>query len=541
MNDPALRTDRVLFEAASSGDAQAFAELAGRHARGLYDFALRGTLDEQQADAVLDAVFRRIRDPETVVPGQIDFRTWLYSLGLVEVLAVSNETRTARISTDDERFFRPTTDLDEEIAHWAWQAARGLRTRDYCVLDLTLRRGLTPEEVAEAASLTRSNLYASIGRARGAFEETFAAMLLFEHGREACAELDEMVETAPGTSLRPALRHQIIEHSDDCDACRRTLDSLPLAANVYVSLADIEMPNASGRSVLDGPSAVVPAEPMAALPVVAAEPATATSAAFAAGSAALELTEEAGEDEDEWEEADETGDEDEDEQDDDAGEDEEPQDEQPEDEEPEDERELTPVGAVPAGAPLLSRGPVPAPVTPVHHAPAPFEYEETFGDHVAAWVDRARGQPLLWTYALLGIAAVLAIYLGVAVADSLQSGGSDSGALPLDTPPGLAVAREIDCGDAPIEVDAGTSTLISIDEAALDGYQISTLSFTPMSEQARDEDLEATLEDPFSIRFVAKQQDALAPHTDEFELHIQWQRDAEAASSTCQLLVHVSP
>ena len=353
MNDPAGRTDRELFEAASSGDTQALAELAGRHARGLFDFALRGTLDEQQAASVLETVFQRLREPGIHVPGQLDFRIWLYSLALVEILAVSNETRTARISTDDERFFHRTNNVDIEIAHWAWQAARGLRTRDYCVLDLTLRRSLTPEEVAEAASLTRSNVYASIGRARGAFEETFAAMLLFEHGRAACAELDEMVESAPGTSLRPALRHQIIEHSDDCDACRRTLDSLPPAAEVYISLADVGPPLELIRQILGEVPAAGPAPDVAR-----AEPVTATAAAFAAGSAALETPGEVSE-EDEWDESDDLDDDDPNdlEGDDDA---------EDYDEDVEEERE--PETATPAATATatISREPPPTPVTPVH-------------------------------------------------------------------------------------------------------------------------------------------------------------------------------
>ncbi len=367
MNDPARQTDRELFEAVSRGNTQALVELAGRHARGLYDFALRGTLDEHQAASVLDAVFQRMRSPGAEVPSQIDFRTWLYSLCLVEVLVVSNEARTARISTDDERFFQRTTGVDLEIAHWAWQAARGLPTRDYCVLDLTLRRGLTPEEVAEAASLTRSNLYASIGRARGAFEETFAAMLLFEHGRDACPELDEMVESAPGTSLRPALRHQIIEHSDDCEACRRTLGSMPPAADVYISLADIDLPQAVLHQLTVG-VAEVAAEPA---PEAEASPSggSATAAAFAAGAAALELGSEGGsaedtrvepdndvedqaideaEDEEEEDDDDEIDDEDADDEDEDV-------DLEDDDEEPEDEFEVAPAAV--ATAPLLVREP----------------------------------------------------------------------------------------------------------------------------------------------------------------------------------------
>jgi DNA-directed RNA polymerase specialized sigma24 family protein len=594
MNDPAHQTDRELFGAVSGGDSAALAELARRHARGLYDFALRGTLDEEQAASVVDSAFRRIREPAADVPSQIDFRTWLYSLCLVEIIELANEVRTARISTDDERFYQVDSSVDREIAHWAWQAARGLRTRDYCVLDLTLRRGLTPEEVAEAASLTRSNLYASIGRARGAFEETYAAMLLFEHGRNACPELDEMVENAPGNSLRPALRHQIIEHSDDCEACRRTLDGMPPAAEVYISLTDVELPEAvRNRSLADATVTTPPTpEDDAVKPIVG----SATSVAFATGSAELEARTQApaadfwGEpvapepelipatQEDifgtESEEANGDGppppvaeppvfedplqDEavaeeesvegvpevvavaEEPETAADAEEDAVTAEEAPEaaidvEEEPEavEEAVVSPVPSL-----LVTRNGRPAAAaTPVEEAPAEEEHASV-GERIGGLTGK---QPLMWTYALLGVLAVVAIFLGVAVANSLQTGGGDSGALPLDAQSGVAGARQIDCGDSPIEMDAGTSTLISFDQSALDGYQIKTLSFQPASDNAKFEDLEATLEDPYSIRFAAKQQETAEERTEQFQLRIQWERGQESANSDCELVVHVKP
>ena len=591
MNDPARQNDRELFEAVSRGNAPALAELAGRHARGLYDFALRGTLDEEQAASVLETAFRRVREPGADVPSQIDFRTWLYSLCLVEIIQLSNEVRTARISTDDERFYRVGPNVDAEIAHWAWQAARGLRTRDYCVLDLTLRRGLTPEEVAEAASLTRSNLYASIGRARGAFEETFAAMLLFEHGRNNCRELEEMLDSAPGDSLRPALRHQIIEHSDDCDACRQTLDGLPPAAEVYIALGDVDLPDTVMRRILADASEAQPQVPQQDVAPIFG---TAASAAFAAGAAELDpmppspsadLWGNPASREPEVEPVT-TGDIFEDESNDEADDTvpalvggaaifDEPAPEAgstapDEVDEPapavestapeaddvgaagvEAEAEITEEEAEEEGE-LLEPEPVPVPsLLASRQLPSAAAIEdEELEDEEAQPAVRGRsggiggflaGQPLMWTYALLGVFAVMAIFLGVAVANSLETGGGDAGSLPLDAQNGAAGNRQIDCGDSPIEMDAGTSTLISFDQSALDGYEIKTLSFAPDSEAAKFENLEATLENPYSIRFAAKQQTSAVERTEQYQLKIQWTRGEETASSTCELLVHVKP
>ena len=518
MNDSARRSDRELFDAVASGEAGGLAELAGRHARGVFDFALRGTLDEQQAAAVVEAAIRRVRAPGAQIPSQIDFRTWLYSIGLIDVLAVSNEARTARISTEDDRFVERTTDIDADLARWAWQAARGLRTRDYCVLDLTLRRGLTPEEVAEAASLTRSNLYGSIGRARGAFEETFAAMVLFERGRGACAALEEMVDSAPGNSLRPALRHQIIEHSEDCDACRRTLDSLPPAASVFVSLADVPIPDAVMRRILEG-AGVPPTEATAPRNETPRPPGLTGAAAVAAG-AALHREHETPSD---------------------AGTDDVSEDTPAEsDIFEEDEEDEEPVGQAlrPGdGRPAAEIGAA-AGATSTRNRAALESRRETTGDRLTSVF--APGHPIILTYVLLGVLAVLAIYLGVAVADSLQSGGGDSGPVSLDSAAGSADGRSIGCGET-LEINHGGGNVVSFNEAALDGYQMRTISYVPVSETAAFEDLEGTLENPFLISLSAPEQDPSPPRTEEFELHIEWERGDERATSICQLLVHVGP
>jgi hypothetical protein len=509
MNDSARRTDRELFDAVASGEAGALAELAARHARGLFDFALRSTLDEAQSAAVVEAAIRRVRQPGAQAPNQIDFRTWLYSTGLMDVLAVSNEQGTARISMEDERFFQRTANIDPDLARWTWQAARVLRTRDYCVLDLTLRRGLTPEELADAASLTRSNLYGSIGRARGAFEETFAAMVLFDRGRGACGILYEIVDSSPGTTLRPALLQQIIEHAEDCQICRQTLDSVPPAANIFVSLADISIPDTLVQRLLQG--AGEPRSPGYLPP---------RQTALFTGAAGPALTENRASGSSRAVESESWGDDSFDQR------------------AQREERSISPAAAVPTASEAAAMPRTAQPQPPAGRPrPAPRTHQDTPDTGFAA--APSLRPPVMWTYVLLGVVAVLAIYLGVAVADSLQGGGGDSGAVPLDAASEGVSGRVIACGDPPLEMQHAASTVVSFDEAALDGFQISAISYVPVSETAAPEDLEGTLENPFLIRLTAAQQDATPPRTEEFVLHIEWQRGEEVATSDCPLFVRV--
>jgi DNA-directed RNA polymerase specialized sigma24 family protein len=515
MNGPAHRSDEELVHALAAGDDLALAMLAGRHARGVYDFALRATLDPTVSAGVTQATFHRAADGASEPPAQIGFRTWLYSLALVEVLAVANDRSTSRLSLGDPRFTETDPPQEHEIALWAWQAARSLRTRDYCVLDLTLRRELAPEELADAASLTRNNLYASIGRARGAFEDSFAATALYLRGRDACPELARLTSSVGGGGVRPALRHQIAEHAETCDACRETLASLPSASDIFAALVDVEMPadlparvlvgdnvdaNAPQLSLEAPPEAPAPApEEPAAVPAQAGEEEPQPMAVFSPparaswsrpAGATLTTTNEAA---------------------------------------------ASTANEAPAGATVTTQAQPAAAAGPA--VTRRYVSDETLAERVRSWFDFG-AQPIHWTYALLGVITVLAIYLGIAVGDSLQGGGGDAGAVPFIATPGAGGV--IDCG-SPIMLTQGTSTVVSFDAKALGGYTIAGGTVVPTSAQAKPDGLQAISEDATSIRFTATRVDSTTARIDDYDLLVNWQHGSDAATSTCKVQVKVGP
>jgi hypothetical protein len=159
---------------------------------------------------------------------------------------------------------------------------------------------------------------------------------------------------------------------------------------------------------------------------------------------------------------------------------------------------------------------------------------------MAGWVDAAKGQPLNWSYALLGIATVLAIYLGVAVADSIRGGGASSGAVPLDTTPGASDVRAIECGDK-IVLTAGQTTTLSFDAEALDGYEIETVGTSPASSSASFDGLTASRVDGHSLRFVAAVRQATSARVDQYEMQINWLDGDQPAVSRCDIEISVNP
>ena len=137
-------------------------------------------------------------------------------------------------------------DAGTELAGWVWQAARSQRPRDYSLLDLSVRRGLPADEIAEATEMSHSGIYAILGRLRGFFEETFTSTLLYYRGREACPELSKIA--GQGT-LGPAVRRDIARHVETCGACRQSRRKYPSPADLLAAFTLIPVPDSLREAV----------------------------------------------------------------------------------------------------------------------------------------------------------------------------------------------------------------------------------------------------------------------------------------------------
>src|SRR5437870_3787458 len=179
-------SDEESLDRLEQQDPAATVVLSGRYLDTLYDFAFRTSLDPTIAAASVKAGLEEgsfnAANKNGAAPG-------VSLLGLIRDEALERlRARTAGsgedstpVSSGDPHFSQLPMNAagaqDSEVAAWAWQAARSQRPRDYSLLDLTVRRQLTPEEVSEAASMSQSGIYAVLGRLRGSFEDTFTATI----------------------------------------------------------------------------------------------------------------------------------------------------------------------------------------------------------------------------------------------------------------------------------------------------------------------------------------------------------------------------
>jgi DNA-directed RNA polymerase specialized sigma24 family protein len=163
------RTDEQLAEQTAAGDARAFAALFERHLQGVYDLALRVLRDEAAAvDAVTEsfanawgALRRDSRD---------GVRACIYAAAYDAAVA---RARQARGALDDESFTTVDTSRladpapilrDPELVGIVWESASALDARDYALLDLQLRKGLAPNELAAELGFKRVTLDGRLAR-----------------------------------------------------------------------------------------------------------------------------------------------------------------------------------------------------------------------------------------------------------------------------------------------------------------------------------------------------------------------------------------
>jgi RNA polymerase sigma factor (sigma-70 family) len=237
-------------------DPAAFAILYDRYFPQVFDQAYRVLRDTDRAADVAQDTFTKLLEVKEQHYPRTSFRAWLYTISRNRAL---DETRRAKrtqplatVTTGDEpeRVVEPASDepgpertvLDREVADLVWEAARGLRPEDYTLLDLSVRKGLSIEELAQVLHTSRGNVSTRLSRLRDAQEEAITALLLARRGRNQCAILATLLPADSNSPLTPALRRQIIRHLESCATCQGVRKRYVSAVELLSGLAPILPP-----------------------------------------------------------------------------------------------------------------------------------------------------------------------------------------------------------------------------------------------------------------------------------------------------------
>ncbi len=282
------QSDEDLIRRAAAGEGAALRQLYDRYFPYLYDYAIRIARDRDAAALVVQAgflgAFQALGHPDAIP----SFRLLVFAAARHDLAARIRRKR-GGVTEGEESFAfvdqaRVSADATGELAELgrlAWQAARELRIDDYELLDLSVRRGLSLEEIAAVLRGRPQTIQTRLQQVQTAFEAAFSSHVLFVYGRHACLDLDFMMAEGHWSA---ALRKRIVQHMSTCQTCQATRRRFISAAEALSALALVPTPTNWQQIMLNrlldavapgGAAAAAVAEAPAVIPTTAPAPAQA--------------------------------------------------------------------------------------------------------------------------------------------------------------------------------------------------------------------------------------------------------------------------
>ena len=245
------RDDADLVLAARAGDGDAFGILFDRWFDRVWDVAWHVVRDREVAAEVAQDVFlvawQRIDDLREPAA----FGGWLLRTSRNRALnRLERERRTTPAGGTADPVMAALRDPGPDPATAAedrsrdelvWAAAAALGERDASVLDLHLRHGLTPGEIAEALDVAPNHAHQLLFRLKERLAGAIRSWALWRHGAPRCADLRAALDGAGIAAFGSDAVRAIGRHAGGCEACAADRDEVlapeRLFAMVPVALA----------------------------------------------------------------------------------------------------------------------------------------------------------------------------------------------------------------------------------------------------------------------------------------------------------------
>jgi RNA polymerase sigma factor (sigma-70 family) len=216
-----------------AGDPEGLAQAYDMYADPLYKYC-RSMLSDpaDAADAVQDTFviaasrLAGLREPERL-------RAWLYAVARNECLRILRAKKPTSALDEAPDVTDDAADVGEdteraELRALLENAADGLNPTEREVVELQLRQGLEPAEVAAVLGVSLNHAHSLLSRARNQLEICLGVLLVGRAGREDCSELSSMLAGWDGR-LTALLRKRVHRHIEQCPTCstRRALELRP--------------------------------------------------------------------------------------------------------------------------------------------------------------------------------------------------------------------------------------------------------------------------------------------------------------------------
>jgi RNA polymerase sigma factor (sigma-70 family) len=215
--------DSEVVASITAGDPRGLAVAYDRYADPLYKYCR--TLLRDPADAAV-----AVQDAFVIAESRLDglrdsgrLRAWLYAVARCEAARILRSKAGAPAVGEAP----DVTDDSVDIGHDAQQAdlralledaADGLNQGEREAIELQLRQGLDPAEVATVLGVSGNRADTMLSRARGQLGTCLAVLLVGRAGRDDCGDLDSLLDGWDGRLTVP-LRKRVARHIEHCAIC----------------------------------------------------------------------------------------------------------------------------------------------------------------------------------------------------------------------------------------------------------------------------------------------------------------------------------
>jgi len=138
---------------------------------------------------------------------------------------------------------QPEPDLVNEIRdrqELVWAAATALGERDVSLLDLHLRHGLSPAEIAEELGVEANAAHQQLFRLRGRLGDAIGSYLLWRNGRPLCDGLAEAVSGR--TAFDRSVAKAVARHQANCEHCSGERESMVDPSKLFAAVPLLLVP-----------------------------------------------------------------------------------------------------------------------------------------------------------------------------------------------------------------------------------------------------------------------------------------------------------
>jgi DNA-directed RNA polymerase specialized sigma24 family protein len=245
--------DALLASRAAAGDLDSFGQLYDRYFIRVYDFAWRTLGDATDAAAATQEAFAATAATLASPGNAPTFRALLFAAAHKATLTRADAQHETPGGPQHEEAFGAfdvpdpahlenagAVRGDYELAALAWEGIASLTARDYALLDLHARQGLSANELAYVLGTSKKEAQTIVSRMTQSAEGIIETYVIARRG--SCPLLREALAPFAPPPLEGEAREVAQAHIASCDTCRREREQLPSMLGVLAAFTAVAAP-----------------------------------------------------------------------------------------------------------------------------------------------------------------------------------------------------------------------------------------------------------------------------------------------------------